>query len=168
MTDALVPFRSLVTPDQLEEAGTHFVHSYLYRRYGRWALAACFVNIAGLALVIWLGGVSVLELSVLGFVAVVGPVFLLQVYLAYPRRFASSLKQRLIPPAEFFFTTATLGVRTQAGAAEIPWSRVHSVLELSSFYLVVLSPFAITVISKLSLPEEARQIIHAYSKPNAA
>jgi hypothetical protein len=159
MSTALVEFDVPFTAELIDDAATSFVRQYLFKRYGRWLMLACVINAIGFALAVWLGGNEPLVIAWLGVVALVGPAYLIFAYFFYPARFATRLKPRFLPTAHFSLSSEVFGIRTQAGIASLPWSRVKSVLHFPSYFILVLSPFAFCVLPKVGLPSEACEIL---------
>jgi hypothetical protein len=99
MSASTIEFDSAFTSDLIDAASVSFVRGYLFRRYGRWLIAACLINAVGFGLVLWLGGNDGLVLAFITMIVVVGPAYLALFYFSYPRRFAERMKQRLMPRA---------------------------------------------------------------------
>jgi len=156
-------FEAPFTAEVIDHAATAFVRQYLFRKYGRWLVLACVVNAVGFFLALWLGANDPLVLAWVGAIVVLGPLYLVFVYVTYPGKFAARLKKLFLPSAHFSVSSESFGVRTSAGSATIPWSRVKSVLEFPSYLILVFSPFAFSVLPKAALPPEAYQILREKS-----
>lgn len=161
MSATPIDFDSLFTAELIDDAATSFVRHYLLARYGLLFVLACIINAAGFALSLWLrgsgasGAAWMLTQLFDGAVVILGPIYLAYVYFGYPRKFAARLKQRLLPTTHFSLSPEAFGVRTRQGSIIVPWARVKSILEFPSYFLLVLTPFAFTVIPKIGLPPEA-------------
>lgn len=161
MSTSAIKFDAAFTPDLIDAASVSFVRGYLFRRYGRWLIAACVINAVGFGLVLWLGGNDGFVLAFIALIVVVGPAYFAFFYFSYPRRFAERTKQRLLPSVRFSFGESTFGFTNSAGTGTLAWSGVQAVLDYSEYFLLVLSPIAFAVIPKAGMPVEALRLLEA-------
>jgi len=152
-------FEVTYTADIIDRAAESFVRRYLFARYGRRLALACIINAVGLSLAFWLGGNEPVVLSLLAAIVVLGPLWLFVFYWAYPQRFARRLKERLLPTAHFTISSQCVRVRTSAGSASVPWSRVQAVLEFPAYVIVVFAPLVFSVLPSAGLPPEALEVL---------
>ena len=161
MSASTIEFASAFTTDLIDAASVSFVRGYLFRRYGRWLIAACLINAVGFGLVLWLGGNDGLVLSFIALIVVMGPAYLALFYFFYPRRIADRMKQRLMPRAHFSFNESMFGFTNDVGTGAMAWSGVKAVVDHPTYFLLVFSPIAFSVIPKAGMPVDALRLLEA-------
>ena len=161
MSASAIEFDAAFTPNLIDAASVSFVRGYLFRRYGRWLIAACLINAVGFGLVLWLGGNDILVLAFIAMIVVIGPAYLALFYFSYPRRFAERMKQRVMPRTHYSFSESVFGFTNNTGTGTVAWSDVKAVLDHSAYFLLVFSPIAFAVIPKVGMPVDALRLLEA-------
>ena len=172
MSTPQVTFNVRYSSELIDEAARAF-RDYRFRRYGLIFVVACLINAVGLAFIFWFGAKGhdfesiafTISTAFVVLTVVAGPVWLLYQYFIEPGRRAAILKKAL-PSSR----TVTLGPTTlwlTAGGREfaIP---INVVVETSSLFLVVLSPFVFVLLPTSDLPGQAFEVLHGKSRSRVA
>jgi YcxB-like protein len=158
-----VAFDAEYSPELIRQAARTF-RDYLFKRYGPWLVAACIVNAIGLALSLRLGAETGAALTMVVFVVVLGPVWLLYEYFIGPSRYAARLKRVLPASGRMSVGSESVSLVVRGQEAAIPWSMVKVVVETHALFLLVLSPFAFAFVPKTGLPVEAYETLQSYAR----
>jgi len=154
------------TPELIDQASITF-RDYQFKRYGPTLIVACIVNAAVLAIGVWSGMKTDALLAFIALVVVIGPTWLLYKYFVAPRLYAASLKQVLPSSARMSIDTESVALVGRENAT-IPWALVRVVVETDDLFLLIVSPFAFTLIPRTGLPSDVYNILHAKSHSSAA
>jgi hypothetical protein len=121
-------------------------------------LGATVINFTGVAIGLWLGASPVFT-SALGAFVVLTALYFVSVYILRPGRLAASMKRNLDPAVRLRVDSEGVLAIVGKGQMLVEWSRVKSVLELESCFLLVLSPFSYLVVPKSGLPQEPAVVL---------
>jgi hypothetical protein len=166
MATSLVTFDAEYSSELIAEASFTF-RDYLFRRYGRWLMAACVVNAIGLALSIWLGSNADSVLTGISVIVVLGPIWLAYKYFVGPSRYAARLKAMLPASGRTSVGSESVALVVRGKEVAIPWTLVKVVLETEGLFLLVLSPLSFVFIPRRGLPTEVYETLHAKSQLGA-
>lgn len=161
-------FEAHFSPESMSTASVVF-RDYLFKRYGLILIFAWLINVAGLAFVYWSGAASGLAFNLLAFLFLaLFPLWLLYKYFAGPHLQVARLRQ-LLPPSgtvsvgqEFVVLPGKDGRRF-----EFPWSKTK-VVEHSSLFVLVRSPFFVYYVPKLGMPAALQDVFQAKAARSAA
>jgi hypothetical protein len=168
MPTPALAFDVVYSPEIARRAAETF-RNYRWKRYGPLMVIACIVNAIGLSVALWLGAQpGAASTLFVGFVVVLGPLWLLYEHFVWPSRYASKLVRVLPPSGRVSVARDSIFFTTRRRDAEIPWSKIKGVLETQSAFILVLSPFAFVFIPRAGLPLDAYGALHARSQSKVA
>lgn len=167
MYEPPIVFTADYSDDLVVQAARAF-RDYQFKRYGPLLVAACAVNALGLWLALNFGAEAGVALAVVVFVVVLGPTWLLYKYFVAPSQYVARLRRVLPSQSRVSLAAASVSLRAQGQQVEVSWSAVKAVVETSALFLLVVSPFAFTVLPRLGMPVEAYEFLHARSRYRAA
>ena len=154
---------------ELVAAAAKMFRDYQFKRYGRLLLLCCAINALGFALVLWFGAPLDASMLFIAFVVVIGPVWLAYKYFAGPTIIAAKLRYVLAPAGCVTIGSASVSLPIRDGKQlELPWSRVKSVQEAESLFLLIVSPLWAYFLPKLAMPEALHEKLRARSRSDAA
>lgn len=162
MLPSPVTFDVVYSPDAATEAAARF-RDYRFKRYGPLMIGACIVNGIGLFAVLWFGAKPGAPSTLfIWFFVVLSPIWLLYEHFVWPRLYMAKLLRLLPSPGRVSVSAESISVMTRRRDAVLPWSRIKTVLETPSTFLLVLSPpFGFLFIPRAALPAEARDALRA-------
>jgi hypothetical protein len=168
MTPPPALFEAHFTPESMHVAGLAF-RDYLFKRYGLLLSAACAINVAALAFVLWTGAAQGPALYLLVFVVVFCPVWLLfRFYFAGPYLQSQRLR-RILAVRGNVSVSDDFVVLPRHNGGEIPfaWSKTK-VVEHASLFLLVPSPFFVYYVPKMGMPAVVEHVFRTKSARSAA
>jgi hypothetical protein len=161
-------FEVTYSAEQVAAAAEVF-RDYQFKRYGRLLLLCCVINALGFALALWFGAPLDATMQFVAFVVVIGPVWLAYKYFAGPAIIAAKLRYVLAPAGRVTVGSASVSLPTRDGKQlELPWSRVKSVQEAESLFLLIVSPLWAYFLPKLAMPAALLEELRARSRSGAA
>jgi len=168
MPTTAITFDVVYSPEIAKQAAESF-RNYRWKRYGPLMVVASIVNTIGLAVALWLGAQPGAASTLFAtFIAVFGPLSLLYEHFVWPSRYASRLVRVLPPSGRVSVEPDSISFAWRGRDAEIPWSRIKTVLETQSAFVLVFSPFTFVFIPRAGLPTDAYGALHARSRSKVA
>ena len=160
MPAAPISFEASYSPESIREACFAF-RDYRARKYGAVMIAACAINVLGLALVVWAGAKVDLALHFMIFVAAVGPLFVLYEHFVGPHKYCFKLGAVLAPAGNVSVGPETITLPGKRGEIVFPWAIVKAVVETPGHFLLILSPFSSYFVPRTGMPAAASDALRS-------
>lgn len=146
-----------------EEIVRDAVRTFVWRRAiaGQKALwLAEAVMIAFLIWQLWKGGQGWL-IGVVGAAVLLAPCLILAVWIAHYRNTVGKFRRMLSHRADFTFSNDRLGVTSELGSAEIPWSGFSEIWEKPDYWMIFTAPSQFITLPVQTIPPRDREFLRS-------
>lgn len=167
MSGSTASFDAHYSADSVRQAGYAF-RDYQFKRYGLLMIAACVINAAALAFIVWSGAKLGATLYFIVFVVVIGPIFLTKEYFLGPRMYEFKISHILATGGRVTVSPEKITLPGQRGEISFPWSIIKVVVERPNFFLLILSPFSSYLVPRQEMPAEVYDLLRSKVNFNAA
>lgn len=159
-------FDAVFTEEVIGAAAKAFVQRYyVLGKYRTWLIAACIINPVGFAFAVMFG-VDTWILIMVGFIAMLGPVYFPLAYFRLPGQIARRMKLAIENPVHVSVNSSGFSLATKGRTSAKAWSDLKAIAEFPEYFLLVVSAAAFTLIPKHEAPLAATELIRELARPN--